>query len=355
MLETEIRDLFRSQVASELPVARISIAEAHAAARLRLRLRRAGAAVSPLVAAAAVFAIVVSGSALTGAGRSPAGPRRQPAAPREFSVTRSHVRLTWLPGRSAVTQYTLSSASDGLEISSGAVWDFGAMAAGQCQLRHRKLSCPVIRGLPLRRVVGMVGGRPMYLSVLGINIGILSWEYAPGAWAQMTGRSAASGVLTALRIARGARFGPAVAAPARFPYRLTGLPAGWSFSGLSISPGRRDPIQSATFSPPAGSSLSPVVIANEPAGTMAACRRLIASPASGKYQLNYRTIASHQVLLSFGPSGPRYFRNHSLCAPDADGVLLELLGGPYSSLLPVFEHLRLLGANPKHWTTRPVG
>ena len=170
MLETEIRDLFQRQVASDLPVARVSIAEAHRAARRRLRLRRAAAAVSPLIAAVAVLAIAASGSALTGAGRAPAGPGGQPAAPRQFSSTRSYVRLTWLPGRSAVTQYRLSSASDGLDISSSIVWDFGAMAAGQCQLRHRTLSCPVIRGLPLRRVAGLVGGRPMYLSVLGINV-----------------------------------------------------------------------------------------------------------------------------------------------------------------------------------------
>jgi hypothetical protein len=355
MLETEIRDLFQRQVASELPVARVSIAEAHRAARRRLRLRRAAAAVSPLIAAVAVLAIAASGSALTGAGRAPAGPGGQPAAPRQFSSTRSYVRLTWLPGRSAVTQYRLSSASDGLDISSSIVWDFGAMAAGQCQLRHRTLSCPVIRGLPLRRVAGLVGGRPMYLSVLGINVRILSWEYAPGAWAQMAGTSGASAVRAALRIARGARFGPAVAAPARFPYRLVGVPAGWSLSGLSISPGYHDLIQTATFSAPASSRLSAPVITAAPAGTMASCKRLIASPAVGEYQVRYQTIRGYRVLLSFGPAGQGSPRQHSLCVPDADGTLLELQGGPNSSMVPVFEHLRLLGANPARWTTRPLG
>ena len=46
----------------------------------------------------------------------------------------------------------------------------------------------------------------------------------------------------------------------------------------------------------------------------------------------------------------------SLCIPDADGVLLSFSGHANSSMVRLFEHhVRLLGPNQAHWTTKPLG
>lgn len=356
MLETEIRDLFQSQVASELPAARISIAVAHRTARRRLRLRRAGVAASPLVAAVAVLAVVLSGTtAFTAAGSTPADRSRQPA-PRSFSPTRPYVRLTWLPGRSVVSKYALSAAGDFVMISGSASYTLMIAPAGQCDLTGQGLTCWGGTGRQrLGPVIGSVGGRSARFTRLRANVGLVTWQYAPGDWALLRSPSARGAVRTALRIARGARLGPAVAAAARFPYQLTDVPADWTIHSVTVQPGRNDLVQAVSVAGPAGSRQNVPGIIDEPAGTMGACRRLI-NPPPGESPGSYLTVRGYRVLVSAGFRGPSGVRPAVLCAPDAGGVLLELQGGSRSLTVSWFEHnLRLLGPDPAHWTTRPLG
>ncbi len=87
---------------------------------------------------------------------------------------------------------------------------------------------------------------------------------------------------------------------------------------------------------------------------MQTCQRLVDFPASW-YQASYRTIRGFPALLTLGV-GQGAADGRSLCIPDADGVLLSFSGHANSSMVSLFEHhVRLLGPNQAHWTTKPLG
>jgi hypothetical protein len=351
MLEAEIKELFESQVAQELPAWRISIPAVHHIARQRLRLRRTLAVASPLLAAATVLGVLLSGSVLAGTGTAPPAPASQLAPPQEFSPTRPYVRLSWLPGHSVVWKYILWPAEEYVETSGRDAAALNLFARGQCPRRGATVTCA---GWAVNRkpAVGEVGGRPVYA---GKNVygRTLSWQYAADSWAQLDIGSAPVG--TALRIARGARFGPAVADPMRFPYQVTGEPAGWAVAVSSRWTSHHIVQQYVQISGHAGSNLNVPGITEQPAGTMQTCQRLIDYPARW-YRMSYTTAKGIPAMLSTGVAGSPVSGVQSLCAPDADGVLLELQGGHRSSMVDLFDnHLRLLGANHAHWTTEPLG
>jgi hypothetical protein len=353
MLETQIRELFESQVAPELPAARVSIADAHRTGRARLRLRRIAAAVTPVVTATAVVTILLSGSLFAGPGATPPAGGHRPAASRHFSTLRPYVRLTWLPRGSVIWKYILWPSGDYLSNSGPDRHDLNVAAVGQCHRSGANLVCGRSK-YPIGRVVGRAGGQPVYFLRAGTNFGEVAWQYAPGGWAQLDSLATPAAERTALRIAQGARFGPEVAAPARFPFKLTGEPASWTIYYDSWIVSKHIPSRTIGISGRAGSNRDVPQITVQPASTMQTCKRLIDYPASD-YQGSYQTIRGFPALLTLGVGQGAAF-GRSLCIPDADGVLLVFTGHANSSMVSLFEqHVRLLGANQAHWTTRPLG
>lgn len=353
MLETQITELFESQVAPELPAARISIAEAHRTARTRLRRRRAAAAVTPVAAAAAVLAILLSGSLFAGTGAAPASTGHRPGAPRHFSTLRPYVRLTWLPRGSVIWKYILWPSAEYLSNSGPERHDLNVYAAGQCRRDGANLICGRSK-YPLERVIGRAGGQPVYFIQAGTNFGEVAWQYAAGGWAQLESLSTPTAERTALRMAQGARFGPKATAPERFPFQITAEPASWTVYYDSWSVSNHVASRSIGISGRAGSNHNVPQVTEQPAGTMQTCRRLVDYPASD-YQAGYQTVRGLRALLTLGVGQGAAF-GRSLCIPDADGVLLTLTGHANSSMVSLFQnHVRLLGANRADWTTKPLG
>ena len=141
MRESDLRVLFKRQAASELPPAPISIPAARRIGRARLLRRRAAAFGSPVLAAAAVVAVVLAVFA--------AGPDQQatpagPAAPRLFNPLVPYATVTWYPYRPSLvggsawhTGLLLRASSP----SSGQNTSVVLYAAGWCTLRSASLSC----------------------------------------------------------------------------------------------------------------------------------------------------------------------------------------------------------------------
>lgn len=98
MLETDLRDLFARQAASELPPTPISIPAARHIGRARLLRRRATAFGSPVLAAGAVVAVVLAGL-FAASPRQPATTPGGPAAPELFNPLVPYATATWYPYR----------------------------------------------------------------------------------------------------------------------------------------------------------------------------------------------------------------------------------------------------------------
>ena len=73
----------------------------------------------------------------------------------------------------------------------------------------------------------------------------------------------------------------------------------------------------------------------------------------------YRVVLTYQKGGTTGDGGSAILPSQGLCAPDADGLALNIGqrgAHPPISVASLFrEHLRLLGANPANWTTKPIG
>lgn len=173
--------------------------------------------------------------------------------------------------------------------------------------------------------------------------GDLWWQYAPGGWVEV---QALSGP-TALKIARSTRFGSAVAPPFTFPVQLTGVPASWHAESTTVTMASSGRLSSASLN-----------LAGEEPG-------LIVGPGSRSNcvvpfgpgdtaRLRSEMINGYRVETFTEKSPPPSW---ALCTSDADGVDVSIVAGvSRAEVGEVFaHHLRLLGRDPAHWTTRPIG
>ena len=131
MLEDNLRTLFTVEAAADQPPSHISVPVAGRSARVRQRLQRALTIGSPLLAAAAVIAVIATSVALTGGGERiarPAGPGtslavpgaagwtrlpRAPIAPRsEYAAIWTGKKMIVWGGYSGNTQYGDGAAYD---------------------------------------------------------------------------------------------------------------------------------------------------------------------------------------------------------------------------------------------------
>lgn len=229
---TDIRELLERDV-EDLPPSRVdpyqAVARAH---RIRRRRRWAGAG----SAAAALVAALVGG--LLGAGRpGPAVPPAGPPAPARFDPLTSRIALGWTPAHlthrtteiTRTEQDVFYGEGDAPSGSAGLAVRF--LTAGA---RYDDLGQVGLSPGATPRAAAPVRGRPAYCLVGGNETTIvgagactgLRWQYAPGAWAQVSYHSADPAVTAAQagRIVRRVAEHATLSAhdPVRVPFRLTG-------------------------------------------------------------------------------------------------------------------------------------
>ena len=381
MLESDIRAIFEQMAGADQPPSRVSVPAAQRRGRALARRHRARAVASPVLAAGAVLGIVLTGSlpaGLLGSGRPPAAGTGAVALA-SFSPLRPYVSLGWRP-TSRPSQINLDGRSAEISFSGrrGQPEWLIAFSAGSCRLAGRVLTCPAELGSPqprrqhLGRVIGQVHGHPAYwlpgVFPLSVTIrvsashptsmdshtkgadGLLEWQYARGSWAKVAAPSPG----TALRIARAARFGPDVAPPVRFPAQLTKVPAAWHVDSLTVT--GTGASASEQYLVTASGAVLEVTFAPGSHSKLA-CQYAVAPKHATTVINGYRVLTSHVTGWSTPHSTVRNLPPWQLCAPDADGVNVQMLLGshPVIGITSLFaHHLRLLGPDPANWTTRPI-
>src|SRR5581483_7630961 len=251
--------------------------------------------------------------------------------------------------------------------------------AGQCHLTGRpvqlKCSTESLEGLTVRitgRAPDVRGHRAFWAG------STLIWQYARGGWAgldlpypfyvpKLTNPAKLKvAKREAVKIADHVRYG-APTPPLKFSVQLTGLPSTWGVSSVYYLPDagalRVSRFALGTGTPDLGadggleyqtglayfSSIDPITLRKD--ACYVAPHRKGSSEKSTVVTINrHRVVLTSQVL---GHS-PR----HDLCSL-ANGLSLYISqfgAHPPMKLASLFrDHLRLLGANPANWTTKPIG
>jgi hypothetical protein len=412
MDEIGVRALLDRVAEDDLPPVRVDIGMAAGVGRRRLRRRRAYLALAPAAVGAAVAVIAVVPIGLGGghgerSNRHRAAPTAGPSMPpfrpaipatpvRTFNPMRPYAAFGWLPphysasGRLPYDQNLgTTNFPDGMatDVDQLVAVDTAARgteylmlnvgAEGNCKLAVRHvwtLSCyNGMSEMTLATPAPKVSGLPAYWDTYGN----LAWEYAPNSWAQLIVRpevppggtpafagppaipQSAAGEAIELRIASGVRYGPTATLPV-FPFKLTGVAAGWSAlrggqSAYGMLDGRLV-FTGVTLGPAADPDALSVTV--QPVGeTDTKCQL-----ESG---YSYVTVDGTRAVLSGTVNSGKNYQY--LCAGDVRGLVVQIgldlvvegsddvpVPGDFASAEAVFSHLSLLGRNPAGWTTDPL-
>lgn len=378
MIEDQLRALFADIADNEPTPSRVDAGLAHHRGRTRLRWRRAALAGAPVLAAAAVVAVVLAVGAVPF--RATPSPVVTPSnvAPSSFDPLTPYASFGWLPAGERILSGTslrsLSFQIAGPAPSPGPTsgresWRMDAFPGGFCRLSSaaQGLSC-VVGPTPAQtwRITGrapaVAGHRAFWASSGSASPGndYLVWQYAKGGWATLTEPdqqhpgTAWRGL--AVKIAEHVRHGAHAVPPLAFPAQLTGVPAAWQLNGAVYTPdGAVSRVSQVELT-----TLPGVVFpANESLGGLPELRLTRAGPypacpiVVGQAR---QVINGFQVFVSHGSGGRP---SQWLCAPNADGlqVRISAAGAPAAiGVVSLFaHHLRLLGANPANWARKPIG
>jgi hypothetical protein len=383
MIESRLRALFTEIADDEPGSSGVDTQLAQRRGRPRLLWRRAGVAGAPVLAAAVVAA--VAGAVFTfGAGRQvppradhgSAGGPSSAIAPRRFNPLVPYAGFGWLPAGRHLTSVMTAGEVETFEVGTEGSRHFVGLNVylpGQCNhssgqilalLRghqHPQLACTLNWGghgghptltNPVTAVAAPVNGHQAFWAGPVCNTrqcdpgawspggSILVWTYAPGAWAILTGHNRTQVRMIADKIG----FGVGASQPFRFPAQLTGVPPDW-----------RVPVVQSD--PRAG-----VLAAYQwYAGSAASAPSLIVGPASPRVttcSLQPASAVRHRVINGYHVATTTTRQGSQVCAAHADGLQVYIFTG--AGVTPnapaIFaHHLRLLGPNPAHWTTRPIG
>jgi hypothetical protein len=382
VLESDLRELFERQADSELLPTPISIPAARRIGRVRVLRRRAGAIGGPVVAVAAVVAVLLASP--FAAPRQPAPGPGTPAAPKLFNPLVPYATAAWYPFRPSLvagsywhTGLLLRASSRSPARSTKVV----LYAAGRCTLGQASLSCgstasgtsvemtvtgpaPDVQGQPAYWTRYAGGDLTPFRPQAGVTQRTLAFQYAVGGWAvvESTGTPA-----DLLRVAASVRYGQA--SPLRFPFRLTGLPRAWSkvlrADYTQPGPGAQGPTEAALLlgSP----ATQPGTVVRDPLTVLASTHMTVAPRCQTKALDGPQAghVGSPGPCPSSVIGGYRAYLNsppvqgaQTLFVPDANGLYLyEQTISPGASLSPtavLAHHLQLLGPDPANWTTTPV-
>ena len=373
MLEESLRELFDRQTTATRPPVQASIDRAVTDGSIQRRWQRAGVILAPILAAAAVAAIAVTGalSPTTTAPRPaqtgkpayhPEPAPTLPLAPPGFNPLVQYASFGWLPHDARPAAVTESRSVEFFDaVGPGeASWRLAVFARGDCALRGTRLACRDLQRSqePIAtRSAPRIDGFPAYWDFPSA----LLFEYARGGWATLellgpNDQPDRAARTMGLHIATTLRFGGANKA-VRFPAQFVGLPAGWAVRSVMTSAGRYGP-QEYSFQIAAGARLDapwfdstdiPSVQVGPAGQSSSGCF----VPAGESQPV---IVAGHHVTVSRIPAG-REPAEQDLCTEDADGLSVEVL--IIGNHVPVgvttlFAHMRLLGPDPAHWTTRPI-
>ncbi len=367
MDEAGARALLDRVSAAPAPPSAVDIGLARRRGLRRLRKRRWGTALAPVLAAAAVAAIVLGTGALAGGTGNRDHGRPRPvspvAPPHRFNPLRPYATFGWLPlGVPHTADATQSLPTEQIMLTGSlrtGEYQLTAWAPGTCdrdpaQLamalkrhRHPQLNCMQTPSSgSLVQVVSQappVRGRPAFW----MRGRLLAWEYVPHVWMTLQvyrlGTPVPAAIL--LHVATSVRYGDPNASGPRFPYQLTGIPASWQVNSVHWK--AEDLL---------GKDLSAGLIGE-----------LLVTPGKGKCWLapGSQPITLNgvkAVLTVFRQPGVRNYQ--ALCVPESNGLSVQFLlfrahgehGYPLGGAAQLFlHHLRLLGPDPVNWTTRPLG
>jgi hypothetical protein len=378
VLESDLRELFRRQAASDLQPAPISIPAARRTGRFRLFRRRAGTFGSPVLAAGAVVAVLLVGP-FAASSHQPAPGSGLPPAPTLFNPLVPYATVTWYPyqpGRVAVSAWhsafllTANSRSQSTEVvlypagwctmTSGSL-SCGSTAAGTGVDMTVSGSAPDVQGQPAYWTRYSGGDLKPLHPRAGVTQRMVAFQYARGGWAVVESTGTPADVI---RIAASLRYGQT--SPLRFPVRVTGLPRQWSEVLLAqyVQPGPgapRSPSEFALFlgSPATRPGTEARDVLTIVASTMTQpppkCETQVVGPgpASQPAHCSLPVINGHQVVLNQPPVAGK----QTLLAPRADGLYVSVetdsQGAPLSPSAVFASHLQLLGPVPASWTTSP--
>ncbi len=360
MLDRMIHDALDEMAGSDQPPARVSVT--HAIRRARAQRRRQGltAAGAPVLAAGAVLAIGLTGVIASGqtGPEARAGSGTTHAAPRAFNPLVPYVAASWLPHGGRLFSGLAWSGTFLLNYNGASVLVY---AADQCVLRTPRLACGAMSAgtdadFTLRGVAPDVGSHTAYWVgratgdlgfVLRPGTNAVVFQYARDGWAVVSSTSSPADVI---RIAAHLRYGQT--SGIRLPVRLTALPTAWRH------------VEHALYFTPGPTPLAPTLVlldlSRHPTGQYAwppdslvlevGVGNGLPETCSKTYQC--AVVDGYQVYL-VGWTG-----SHGLIVPRADGLHLQIAVDGPQLLTPVdvlAHHLQLLGPNPAHWSTHPIG
>jgi hypothetical protein len=372
MLDQMIRDALDQMADADQPPARVSVAQALRNARVRRRRQRVTAVGTPLLAAGAVLAIALTGATGTGpAASSGAAHGNAGAAPRAFNPLVPYAAAKWYPYRVSILNgfsypSVLQLVGNGFVRGNGtpSPWtNIVIYAADQCALTASRLSCGS-GAIGTSGVMTLSGRAPDVgrdaahwvehatgdlTPDIPPGVKMVAFRYARLGWAMVESTGTPADVI---RIAANLRYGQT--SPLRFPVRLTGLPPAWQDvqlvqfqrSGSQYSGG----LALSRYPQPATGYGHDLLYVNVGVG------KIPFPGCTGESQTLCRSkvINGHKVLVEAWSAPPREW----LTAPDADGLNLqiEVTGPALQQPTWIFARdLQLLGPNPAHWTTHPVG
>ena len=387
MDEAGARALMERLSVTDLPPSLVDIGLARRHGARRLRWRRWGLAGAPLVAAAAVVAVILGAEAITspGGGRGPGG---QPAPPvvsahAQFNPLAPYAAFGWLPKGDRRGLNSPASTPSLLQLTAGtpakgqfmlSVWAPGACsldpARAQARLRdkhHPTLNCQQDSSdgwaVQLSRPGPTVAGRPSFW----FDGSALAWAYTPHAWAALVTYKHGTPVSgpTLAKVAARIRYAATRRPSVKFPFQFTGLPASWRVlsdiwratpAGLLVSTNHQ--FGSGTIVGPRNGNVPGVI------------GQIVIQPGTSPCPFFRGANHSQRVVLHGVTATVTHFANsgapayQGLCIPETNGLHVAFLefrqpgqtGFAFGGVTGIFlHHLRLIGPDPAAWTTHPLG
>jgi hypothetical protein len=366
MDETQARDLLSMAATTDAPPSAVNVALARRTGRRRLRWRRAGQAGAPAMAAIAVVGIIATTTAAPPTATTrPHRPHHavtsSAVAPRKrFNPLIPAVAWGWLPdgGRPGTGQlaptYAFLYGGQGHN-----AWSLYAFTEGRCDQSTASLLRALRRHLsPLLNCrQDQSSGFDLSIVSTGPRIGrqrsfwssghgYLAWPYANHTWALLAVPKGAPSPRAA-RVAAGIRFDAATRPSIGFPVQLTGLARTRRVDFSFFADGRVPPRASQwtlTGSGQPSISVSPATARSSCYFYRGRSRREVIN--------GYRVVVTRTPQHGTEPL-------QQVCARHADGLYLQLTTyGRHvrpDAIALFTSHTRLLGTNPAHWTTQPLG